>query len=175
MWRLQFIESDGSYEYTPHEKGAWIVRLSLMEHSPPTYIDSHLLIPDARAPPSASATPSPSLSLPACPISSPDGMGSIPGRLFTSQIRDPNKLKPTIELRIKTNSSNQLAPTRKSHERYDGSFVHQLSVPLNKSLMGNSLQFECVCCLCSCSARVVLTRIAVVARISPRTAHCLPS
>lgn len=137
MWRLQFIESDGIQEDRPCDKGTWFVRLSLMENSPPTYIDSHLLISDARVP----STPLPESS-PVSPATS-DPMASMPGRLlFPSQSKDPNKLKPTIELRIKTNGSSQLAPVPKSRE--DASFVHSLAVPLSKSLMGNSLQFEYV-------------------------------
>lgn len=146
MWHFEFIESTGVNEHKSYEKGAWFVHLTLMEHSPPTHIDSRLLISDARftssPAPSSPAPSSPALLSPAS-LSPTDTLPSLPGRLlFTTQSKDPNRLKPTIELRIRTNGSNQLAPLPKARERCDHTFVHSLSVPLSKSLMGNSLQFE---------------------------------
>ncbi len=137
MWRLRFVVADPTQ--TRHNrnypKGTWLVELSLMEHSSPTYIDSHLLIADARTLPSFAPSPSTSPTL--------DSTVSMPGNLFSrSTDTVTSKPKPTIELRIKTSSSQQLAPHSKS--RHESSFVDALYVPLNKNAMGSSLQFEYV-------------------------------
>ena len=135
MWRLRFVEHDGvsrdaGWNYT---KGAWVVELSLMEHSPPTYIDSHLLIADARTLPTPSPKP-PSTPLPPS--------GSMPGNLSLTKNTDSSKPKPTIELRIKTTNAQQLAP--RSRSRTEASLVDSLHVSLSKNSMANSLQFEYV-------------------------------
>ena len=101
--------SDGKIGDSRYEKGAWLIRLALMEHSPATWIDSHLLIDEPRT--------------------SPRGKREKP--------------KPTIELRLKTSSSEQLAPPPRWN--HNVAVVTELFVPLSKSLMGNSLQFEYVC------------------------------
>jgi hypothetical protein len=143
MWRLRFIEhdgkpKDGTWNYT---KGAWLVELSLMEHSPPTYIDSHLLIADART------LPSPRPTTPSTTIMSPSG--SMPGTLSFTKDTDSGKPKPMIELRIKTTKSQQLAPH--SRARTDSALVDSLHIPLSKNSLANSLQFEYVLLLSACS------------------------
>ncbi|KAI0683997.1 hypothetical protein BC835DRAFT_1392290 [Cytidiella melzeri] len=139
MWRLQFAEFDAAHSSfdANYTKGTWLVELSLMEHSPPTYIDSHLLISDARFPPTS---PSPYTAPPTNPAA--DTMSSMPGKLLLSPGTESRKPKPTIELRIKTSNSQQLVPQSRSISRHDQSFVDTLHVPLNKNPMGNSLQFD---------------------------------
>ena len=44
MWRLEFLISEGRKPECEYEKGTWIVRLSLVEHSPPTWIQSQVII-----------------------------------------------------------------------------------------------------------------------------------
>ncbi|GJE98197.1 hypothetical protein PsYK624_144200 [Phanerochaete sordida] len=116
MWCLAFLESDG-ISCSAGEKGAWVVSLSLMEHSPPTWIDSHLLIDDTRGAPST-------------PSSSKASAKSFMGM-------PASKAPPQIELRLKT--SSQLAPPS-ANRHHD--FVRDISLPLRKSPMGDSLQFD---------------------------------
>ena len=90
-----------------YEKGAWLVRLTLLEHSPPTWDEAHLLVDDPR----------------------------------TTPREKKEKPKPTIELPIKT-GSEQLAPPPRWNDTT--AVVMELYTPLSKSLLGNSLQYECV-------------------------------
>ena len=142
MWRLRFLIADTIHARVDrnYTKGAWLVELSLMEHSPPTYIDSHLLIADART--------LPPLLPSSTTTTSSESMVSMPGNLFSrSTDAVSSKPKPTIELRIKTSNSQQLAPHSKSRHE-SASFVDALYVPLGKNTLGNSLQFECVFASC---------------------------
>ncbi|EKM53705.1 uncharacterized protein PHACADRAFT_148472 [Phanerochaete carnosa HHB-10118-sp] len=118
MWCLKFLESDG-ISYHMAEKGAWVVSLSLMDHSPPTWIDSHLLIDDTRRQPGT-------------PSSSKASAKSIINGVLE------NKSMPQIELRLKT-SGEQLAPLELNRQH---DFDRHISVSLSKSQMGHSLQFD---------------------------------
>lgn len=93
--------------------GTWALALSLMEHSPPTWIDSRLVIEEARPVP-----PDPSTS----PGSAPKAQDS------------KSKPKPTISLRLKSGSAQLTALGR-------GYFNNIISVSLEDSLMANSLQY----------------------------------
>ncbi|CAK5267656.1 unnamed protein product [Mycena citricolor] len=93
MWRLAFYVS-------PHENrrpgmppsGTWYVTLGLLEHSPPSWIDSRLLIP---------------------PPSEPDGPIGTPARgIFGAGKSRP---RPTLSMRLKAN--DQLKPHPRGHLR----------------------------------------------------------
>lgn len=50
IWKFSFFISDRAvYGGQWHDKGVWLVALSLLEHSPPTWLDSRLIIEDARS------------------------------------------------------------------------------------------------------------------------------
>ncbi|THH29032.1 hypothetical protein EUX98_g5157 [Antrodiella citrinella] len=113
IWRLRFliVENARSLNGKSYVKGKWLVVLSLLEHSPPTWIDSRLLIADPQTLLQQECSET-TTSNPLC--------------------RKPSsKLKPTIELRIKTHTV-QLQSA--------GSI--DVGASLDDSLMGNSLQYE---------------------------------
>ncbi|CCM01019.1 uncharacterized protein FIBRA_03067 [Fibroporia radiculosa] len=81
LWSVKFLVSTADNIRTRHiaTPGTWVVLLSLLEHSPPTAVDSRLIIKDAGSP---CDTP------PSSPQDSPSGR--------------KEKGKPTISLRLKT-------------------------------------------------------------------------
>ncbi|PCH35648.1 hypothetical protein WOLCODRAFT_107631 [Wolfiporia cocos MD-104 SS10] len=96
LWSLKFLVAAANNIHlrpiaTP---GTWIVTLSLLEHSPPTWVDSRLLIEDASA---AAATAS-----------------AFPGR-------PSSRPKPTIALRLKTGAA-QLVADRSADQLIAASF-----------------------------------------------------
>jgi hypothetical protein len=119
MWQLTFsIAQDSSRERGAPRPGSWCISLSLLENSPPTWVDSRLIIPE----PILSAS-----SLPASPCST-----SLLDRAKTKW-----KPKPTITIRLKP--PQQLAPPplgRHNHQQ-----TTSVVVPLEDSLMGSSLQY----------------------------------
>ncbi|THU96105.1 hypothetical protein K435DRAFT_778699 [Dendrothele bispora CBS 962.96] len=60
MWRLAFKISQNNRRHSKARPGAWCISLSLMENSPPTVLDSRLIIPHAQVSSDAPASPSPS-------------------------------------------------------------------------------------------------------------------
>ncbi|KAJ7446715.1 hypothetical protein FB451DRAFT_1355035 [Mycena latifolia] len=93
MWRLSFNVSTQEHR-RPHlpPPGTWYASLSLLENSPPTWIDSRLLVP---APPQ-SAT-----------LESPSGPG------FASGLFGPGKPRPRPTLSVRMKATEQLrAPGR---------------------------------------------------------------
>lgn len=95
-----------------YEEGKWLVTLSLLEHSPPTWIDSRLLVEDPQT------------------LSKSDASRSNTPSIMRKS--SSSKLKPTIELRIRTNTS-QLQPH---------GYASEIGASLDDSLMGSSLQYE---------------------------------
>ena len=140
MWCFEFLESDGSICDHRLTKGVWLIRLALAEHSPPTFVDSRLIIEDAR-PLARSSKPAP-------PSEPPEASTqSIPGRLSLNiepTGSSSQKPKPSIEIRIKTPSQQLVAPFKGWNRSNEPLGLKDISEPLSKSLMGNSLQFECV-------------------------------
>jgi len=117
IWRLSFLipVNPIAMHGKSFEKGKWLVSLGLLEHSPPTWIDSRLLIED--------------------PATLQQGEGSISSQVSSYPLcrrSSSTKLKPTIELRIRTQTS-QL----QSHAH-----LSEIGASLDESLMGNSLQYE---------------------------------
>ena len=118
MWRLEFsIAPDKGYgECRP---GSWCISLSLLETSPPTWIDSRLIIPEATSP----------LADHSSDYSNPPPSASSLFRLPATA----SKPKPAIELRLQ--SSEQLEAPRK------GQSPKRIIVMLQESLMGANLQY----------------------------------
>lgn len=116
MWKLEFSIAN---DYQAHPRpGSWCISLSLLENSPPCWIDSRLLVqePDTTPP-----IPSPDTKSPTSPGRSPSspfvfGVGRL-------------KAKPTISIRLK--STQQLFASSQS----------KVVVSLEDSLMGSSLQY----------------------------------
>ncbi|CAL1711671.1 unnamed protein product [Somion occarium] len=114
IWQLRFLslERKESHGGKSFEKGRWVVTLALLEHSPPTWIDSHLVINDSTVIPNAPVVP-----------------------YFPSAYQGkPTKRVPTVQLRLKTGSDQLFAPS--SNHSSD------ICVPLDETPLGNSLQFD---------------------------------
>jgi hypothetical protein len=132
------------------ESSKWVVKLSILEHSPATWIDSRLIIEE---PPRRSTTVSPIIPS----LIDTDVIDEQPAKRSNRRREKP---KPAISLRIQTkynqigpsgsNSTlngsiaaiglrihNQIAPPG-SNNALNGSIV----VPLEDSLMGSSLQYD---------------------------------
>lgn len=149
MWRLQFAITAGSNSSGPRRPGSWCISLALLENSPPTWIDSRLIIPEP-SPTSASPSLSPS-SLPSSPhhiapldiprtpppLSPPSPAGLLSGFAALTGAATP-KPRPTISLRLK--SDKQLA-TPLSSGRRNYNVDTEIVVALEDSLMGSSLQY----------------------------------
>lgn len=114
MWKLVFfIAQDHRDGPRP---GSWCISLSLLENSPPTWIDSRLIIPE----------PAPAVSPELSPLST-----SSPLRRAKTKL----KPKPTIIIRLK--SSQQLVAASTPSRVQATSVV----VSLEDSMMGSGLQY----------------------------------
>ncbi|KAG5641831.1 hypothetical protein DXG03_004134 [Asterophora parasitica] len=91
MWRLEFSIVQTAQHHGPRQ-GSWCISLSLLEHSPPTWIDSRLIIPEA-APLIAESPSSPSL---------------------LDRVKARPKPKPTIVLRLKSSAQLVAPPSRQA-------------------------------------------------------------
>ncbi|KAH9889274.1 hypothetical protein C8Q73DRAFT_747800 [Cubamyces lactineus] len=153
LWSLRFLvakESDSRLGYQHMRAGSWVVALSLLPHSPPTSIDSRLVIEDPRArtaqsPISPSTSTSTSTSLPSSQSSSGpptsltdavEGMVQQIARESEGPLAWRDKPKPKIELRIKR--GEQLTAPTSSRSVYHPIIV----VPLEEDVRANSLQFK---------------------------------
>ncbi|KAF7308764.1 hypothetical protein MKEN_01075500 [Mycena kentingensis (nom. inval.)] len=94
MWRLGFHVSERRRPGMP-APGAWYITLSLLEHSPPTWIDSRLLVPAPEAP-----QPSP-----------PPASGFGSGFFGSGKTRS----RPTLSVRMK--AAEQLHANPRGHRR----------------------------------------------------------
>jgi hypothetical protein len=107
----------------------WVVTLAILEHSPPTWIDSRLIIEEPPQRPAPAAPMPPSL----IDTSIPD-QPSTPFSNKTNKKR--GKPKPAISLRLKTGNQQLAPPVSNSSVR------SEIVVALEDSMMGPSLQFE---------------------------------
>lgn len=121
MWKLEFSIANGSQHADPRP-GSWCISLSLLENSPPAWIDSRLLVQE---PDTTSPIPSPDTKSP----TSPGRSASSPFVFGASRPRT----KPTISIRLK--STQQLFAPR-PHQAQS-----KVVVSLEDSLMGSSLQY----------------------------------
>ncbi|KAI0629568.1 hypothetical protein C8Q77DRAFT_1141099 [Trametes polyzona] len=132
MWMLKFVVAkhpDPRLGYRYFRAGSWVTVLSLLPHSPPTWIDSRLVIEDPRAR---------THSLPARdpmgpPVSLLEAMEG--GAQSEMPARD-GKSKPKIELRMKR-SEPLTAPTSTGVRNHS-----LITVSLEENPLANSLQFK---------------------------------
>jgi len=103
-------------------QGSWCISLSLLEHSPPTWIDSRLIIPE---PTPTTAEP------PFQPSTSP----SSPSLL--DRIKARPKPKPTIVIRLMSPLQLVAPPATSQNHKECTAIV----VSLEDSMMGSSLQY----------------------------------
>ncbi|KAF8058527.1 hypothetical protein FPV67DRAFT_1428150 [Lyophyllum atratum] len=122
MWRLEFSIAQDPSGSGSARQGSWCISLALLEHSPPTWIDSRLIIPEPT--PTSAETPFPPPTPPSSPPSLLDRVKARPAKPNPT----PPKPKPTIVIRLK--SREQLV--------YGQS---QIVVALEDSMMGSSLQY----------------------------------
>ncbi len=134
LWALKFIvakdhETRAGYQHM--RAGSWVAVLSLLPHSPPTWIDSRLVIEDPRA----RTHPPP----PPDPTGPPTSLReAVEGMLQYDAQPGSAKPKPKIELRMKR--SEQL--TAPPNMRYPNHSV--IPVPFEENTLAHSLQFKCV-------------------------------
>lgn len=141
FWRLSFLVTPETHLNVHHRAGSWLVVLTLLEHSPPTWIDSQLVIsepPPSPNPDSGTSivpTPSPSDALPSYPSVRYQAPPQHPARdsIFRSKGK---KSKPAVNLRIKS-GSKQLSP-----QSSQSSGPHQITVSLEDGPVGADLQYE---------------------------------
>ncbi|KAI1790348.1 hypothetical protein LXA43DRAFT_511318 [Ganoderma leucocontextum] len=138
LWELSFVvaksEHDRRLGYRHFKAGSWVVRLALLPHSPPTCIDSRLVIEDPRSrsqglppPPPSSPYTGPPTSLLQAIMAGDDDTPSTP----SSSSRP--RLKPTVELRLK-------AREQLTSAKWDNN--SQVVIALEESALANSLQFN---------------------------------
>lgn len=116
MWCLSFSITRSSQ---------WVVTLSILEHSPATWIDSRLIIEEP------SPRPAPVTPMPSSLIDAPIPEQPSPNARNKAN-KKRSKPKPAISLRLKSGNF-QLSPLG-SHS--------QIEVALEDSMMGPSLQYE---------------------------------
>ncbi|KAF9486995.1 hypothetical protein BDN71DRAFT_1485397 [Pleurotus eryngii] len=157
IWRLAFRvmpsqEPAEKYHTRSLRPGTWCVTLALLEHSPPTWIDSRLLIAD-------SGDPFDDSLLDSTPPTTPSGSPSLTSLPFSASPSSPTrKPKPTISLRLKC--SEQLIPATAQPV---------IVAPLEDSLMGASLQYAGT----SYIAKDAVLRARLEARLRKPEAECV--
>lgn len=165
MWRLAFRvmpsqEPAEKYHTRSLRPGTWCVTLTLLEHSPPTWIDSRLLIAD-------SGDPSNDSLLDSTPPTTPSGSPSLTSLPFSTSPSSPSrKPKPTISLRLKC--SEQLIPAEGAR-RHPRNAQPVIVAPLEDSLMGASLQYSGT----SYIAKDAVLRARLEARLRRPEAECV--
>ncbi|KAI8971013.1 hypothetical protein BD414DRAFT_501376 [Trametes punicea] len=145
LWLLKFfVAKNGDWRvgYSHMRAGSWVVALSLLPHSPPTWIDSRLVIEDPRArtqpPPSPHPESGPPASLREAVEDNvqPEAAASLLS-LGSLGSKGKDKPKPPIELRMKRDGEPLTAPAsiRSSHYAV-------IAVSLEEDTQANSLQFN---------------------------------
>jgi hypothetical protein len=121
MWQLTFsIAQDSQHGVRP---GSWCINLSLLENSPPTWVDSRLIIPEptsGSSPPGSPSSASPSSTSPS----------------LLDRVKTKRKPKPTIVIRLKP--SQQLVPLSLGYSYQQTTSV---VVSLEDNTIGSSLQY----------------------------------
>ncbi|KAG5350065.1 hypothetical protein C0989_000383 [Termitomyces sp. Mn162] len=129
MWRLEFLIAESSKRRDAPRQGSWCISLSLLENSPPTWIDSRLLVPEPTLTSSdtlLSAESSP-------PPISPSLMDRLRSR--------PAKPKPTISIRLQSPQQLVAPLPGRTKSRHTKDFCSAIIVSLDDSMMGSSLQY----------------------------------
>ena len=119
LWRLSFFIGTSS---------KWFLGLYILEHSPPTWVDSRLIIDEPPPLPPTSSTPAPSL------IDAP-----IPSTSHTPQRGRLTKPKPSISMRLRP--AHELYPIR-NEKPSSASDMFGISVALDDNSLASSLQYE---------------------------------
>ncbi|EIN06382.1 hypothetical protein PUNSTDRAFT_72792 [Punctularia strigosozonata HHB-11173 SS5] len=117
--------------------GTWLVSVALLPHSPPTWLDSRLVIEDYAY--SHPRPTSPDTSSPSSPSASSRSAPLSPAPSVSRTNKPKGKPKPSISLRIKPSASGQLAPPELCDHH---NFRNEVIVPFDESLMASSLQYE---------------------------------
>ncbi|PIL33720.1 hypothetical protein GSI_04345 [Ganoderma sinense ZZ0214-1] len=161
LWELSFIvaksDFDSRLNYGNFKAGSWVVRLALLPHSPPTWLDSRLVIEDPRIrthgqDPGPSQPPAPPSSLPFA-----GGPSSLFQAIMAGETDDTpptststsssarQKVKARVELRLK--AREQLTSGKWDHNS-------KIVLALEENALANSLQFKYV------RSRSLLRRLA---------------
>jgi hypothetical protein len=120
------------WEYSAHKAGSWLITLALLEHSPPTWIDSRLIIEEPSSQQQQQQQQQqPTTSLIDAPIPQPSR----------------TKPKPTISLRLKSVNQELVAPRvedgkhKRKWEKDQEMKKDRIVVGLEDSLMAGSLMY----------------------------------
>ncbi|RDB20722.1 hypothetical protein Hypma_012160 [Hypsizygus marmoreus] len=117
MWRLAFSIAQENQIHGPRQ-GSWCITLSLLENSPPTWIDSRLIVSE----PALDSSASPRLAV-------------SPSLLDKARGRPPPKA--TIVIRLKSPQQLVAPPiARRSHKQ-----ITSIVASLEDSVLGSSLQY----------------------------------
>ncbi|KAH9893489.1 hypothetical protein C8Q73DRAFT_666187 [Cubamyces lactineus] len=141
IWSLKFLEAARSnlpIGYRHLRTGSWVVVLSLLPHSPQTWIDSRLVIADPRTRPPPSSGPSSPFS---SSVQSPAGPPTSPFKVTedTTQ-QEPHDPPPKLRIEVRMKRNEQLiapnSPRSTPHRA--------IAASLDEDARGPSLQLECV-------------------------------
>lgn len=137
MWNLAFYIAPPPKSHTDPVEGSWCVSISLLESSPPTFLDSQILIqvvPEV----SPSPIPLPSILLsgsetPTTPIPPTSPLSQLSGAFRPAK---SSRADSNISIRLKTSSHEQLEAPGK---RTSG---NKVMVTLEKSALSAKLQYS---------------------------------
>ena len=127
LWCLKFL---ATRDKKTNALGPWAISISLINPSPPTWLDSRIVIIEPRGKPSALLPPWP---LP---------KGSAMGSLFSSSSPDLRREKPPIQFRLQTRSSQlqSKTPTKMKKGRR-----RELLVSFAENAASSGLQYPYEC------------------------------
>uniref|UniRef100_A0A8H7XXQ4 Uncharacterized protein n=1 Tax=Psilocybe cubensis TaxID=181762 RepID=A0A8H7XXQ4_PSICU len=137
MWQLTFFVASeprrNRAAYAPRV-GSWCIALSLIESSPPTYVQARLLIPEAKPPPTEVQTPDPLG--PSTNDTSPSSFFRFPSLSLSPNPTPELHSKNTISIVL--NSNEQLEAATGTRRRHAGKSI---VVSLEESTLGVNLQY----------------------------------
>ncbi|CDO76734.1 hypothetical protein BN946_scf184813.g4 [Trametes cinnabarina] len=142
LWSLKFLVakfSDPRLGHANIRTGSWVAALHLLPHSPPTYIDSRLVIDDPRARTHPLPSPHPQSGPPASLKEAVEGMmqqAEAESTMSPVSTSPRDKPKPRIELRMKR--SEQLTAPASMRTTYYPVVV----VSLEEDVRAKNLQFK---------------------------------
>ncbi|KAF9524749.1 hypothetical protein CPB83DRAFT_773328 [Crepidotus variabilis] len=136
MWKLAFYIAPPPKWHSDPVEGSWCISISLLENSPPTFLDSQILI---RVVPETAASPLPSPSQLVTQGESPSTLPpTSPLSQFSSALLSstrPSRPDPTISLRLKTSHEQLEAPGKRTPGK-------NVMVTLETSLLASKLQYS---------------------------------
>ncbi|KAH9851143.1 hypothetical protein C2E23DRAFT_733600 [Lenzites betulinus] len=138
MWMLKCLvvkeQWDSRIGHQHIRAGSWVVVLSLLPHSPPTWIDSRLVIEDPRT--RTHPTPAPDPAVPGPPTSLRDAVEGMFQYDAQNATAPSSKPKPKIEMRMKR-SDQLIAPTSMRTTNFS-----VITASFEENALANSLQFK---------------------------------